>query len=171
MKNCKQNEMQSILDHGISVRDHTFIYSNNYRLPDWFSKNSSFILTKLLSLDIIEQYTVYHDCGKPYCISYDENGNKHFYNHTEVSYNTWMNISDNMQVARLIKMDMDIHTIKDIHIDEFVKNDEAITLLIVGLAEIHANAAMFGGIESVSFKIKWNQLNKRGNAIFKRLLK
>jgi hypothetical protein len=33
------------------------------------------------------------------------------------------------------------------------------------LCEIHANADMFGGINSTSFKIKFKQINKRGKAI------
>jgi len=54
-------------------------------------------------------------------------------------------------------------------IDEFIKKPEAITLLIVGLAEIHSNAELFGGYDSQSFKIKWNQINRRGNAVVKKL--
>ena len=43
------------------------------------------------------------------------------------------------------------------------------SLLLAGLAEIHSNAEMFGGLDSVSFKIKWKQINKRGKAICKLL--
>jgi hypothetical protein len=42
-------------------------------------------------------------------------------------------------------------------------------LLLTGLAEVHANAKMFGGLESTSFKIKFSQIEKRGNAIIKEL--
>ena len=66
-------------------------------------------------------------------------------------------------------MDMIIHTMKAADIDEFIKKPEAITLLIVGLAEIHSNAELFGGYDSQSFKIKWNQINRRGNAVVKKL--
>jgi len=62
-----------------------------------------------------------------------------------------------------------IHTIKANDLDEFVQHPEAITLLISGLAETHSNAKMFGGIDSTSFKIKWNQINKRGKAICQKL--
>ena len=54
-------------------------------------------------------------------------------------------------------------------VPEFAKMPEAISLLLVALSEIHANAEMFGGIESTSFKIKWKQIDKRGNAICKLL--
>lgn len=43
--------------------------------------------------------------------------------------------------------------------------------LIAGLAEVHSNAKMFGGMDSTSFKIKWNQINKRGKVICQKLFK
>jgi len=64
-------------------------------------------------------------------------------------------------------MDMDIHLLKADGIAEFAARPEAISLLLTGLAEIHANAAMFGGIESTSFKIKFKQISKRGKQIIK----
>jgi hypothetical protein len=36
---------------------------------------------------------------------------------------------------------------------------------------ITSNASMFGGIESTSFKIKYKQLDKRGNQVLKLILK
>jgi hypothetical protein len=67
-------------------------------------------------------------------------------------------------------MDMDVHLMKAADITEFIKRPEAITLLITALCEIHSNCAMFGGIESTSFKIKWKHIDKRGRAIFKTLI-
>jgi hypothetical protein len=62
-------------------------------------------------------------------------------------------------------MDMDIHILSADALKEFSERPEAISLLITGLAEIHSNASMFGGIESTSFKIKWKHLNKRGRQL------
>ena len=62
-------------------------------------------------------------------------------------------------------MDMDIHLLKADGIEEFASRPEAATLLLTSLAEIHSNAAMFGGIDSTSFKIKWKHINKRGKKI------
>jgi len=115
------------------------------------------------------EYTLYHDCGKPYCLTYDENGKRHFPNHAEKSYQTWLSVDGDPQVAKLIKLDMVIHTLKADEVDDFIKHPEAITLLLAGLAEVHANAKMFGGMDSTSFKIKWNQINKRGKAICQKL--
>ena len=62
-------------------------------------------------------------------------------------------------------MDMDIHTLKSKNIQEFTGRSEAVPLLITGLCEVHANASMFGGIESTLFKIKWKQISRRGKKI------
>ena len=64
-------------------------------------------------------------------------------------------------------MDMDIHLLKAVGVEEFASRPEAATLLLTGLAEVHSNAAMFGGISSTSFKIKWKQIDRRGKAIFR----
>lgn len=40
-------------------------------------------------------------------------------------------------------------------------------LLLTSLAEIHANAEMFGGVESTSFKSKYKQIDRRGKKFCK----
>lgn len=174
MQNTPQTETQSVYQHGISVRDHlfeliTFLRTGHldegWRLPTWMHEYRQQLLSSLLPDDIIEEYTIFHDCGKPYCLTIDNLGKRHFPDHPEVSYRTWQTVSSNQTIANLIRMDMKIHTIKAAEIDEFIQHPEAITLLLAGLAEVHSNAKMFGGIESESFKIKWNQINKRGKVI------
>lgn len=178
MQSCLQTENQTIYQHGISVKEHyfelLFMLKNNvelsgWRLPEWFFQFREQILNNLLSESIIEEYTIYHDCGKIYCLEIDSLGKKHFPNHAEKSYEVWLSVGGNLQAAQLMKMDMLIHKMKAIDIDNFIKYPEAITLLIVGLAEIHSNSKMFGGCTSESFKIKWNQINKRGKAICQKL--
>jgi hypothetical protein len=73
-------------------------------------------------------------------------------------------------VQELIKMDMDIHCLKSEGLDEFDDRYECVSLLVTGLSEIHANASMFGGIESTSFKIKWKQIDKRGKQILNKFV-
>ncbi len=67
---------------------------------------------------------------------------------------------------------MDIHLIKANQLEDFIGKSKldfniAISLLITGLTEIHANAEMFGGIESNSYKIKYKQIDSRGKKIIK----
>lgn len=141
----------------------------NWRLPEWIQTYKIHLIGRLCSEEIIEEYTTFHDCGKPYCLTYDDAGKKHFPNHAETSYSTWLLAGGSPQAAKLMRMDMMIHQIKATDIDEFIKHPEAITLLLTGLSEIHSNAEMFGGLDSEGFKIKWNQINKRGKAICKKL--
>jgi hypothetical protein len=48
---------------------------------------------------------------------------------------------------------------------------QTVLTLLTSLCELHSNASMFGGIESTSFKIKYKQLDKRGNQVLKLILK
>lgn len=107
---------------------------------------------------------------KPYCRIIDEKGNPHFPGHTEVSTKVAeLLFPDDKIVHKLISMDMDIHTLKSKDVYNFAKRPESVSLLITGLCEIHANASMFGGIESTCFKIKWKQINIRGKHILSTL--
>ncbi len=178
MKECPQTDTQSVYEHGVSVKEHicelisflkTGQISEGWRLPAWMYEYREQLLAALLPEDIIKAYAVFHDCGKPYCLTIDDQGRRHFPNHPEISYNVWLAVSHNKTIAKLILMDMKIHTMKAAEIDEFCQHHEAATLLIAGLAEVHSNARMFGGIDSESFKIKWSQINKRGKAICRKL--
>lgn len=181
MRECFQFETMSVLDHGNSVhawfRDLYFHLTEKkplqltWRLPDWI--NDPLIPAKLLDFDILETYQVYHDCGKPLCRTVDDQGRQHFPDHAAVSEKRWLECSDGSPVAitigKLIGMDMDVHTMKADSIEAFAAKDEAISLLITALCELHSNAQMFGGIDSVGFKIKWKQADKVGKRILSRL--
>lgn len=176
MKGCEQTKGLSVLDHGESVKTYLFDLLNhlrdgaplqkNWRLPDWLAENREFILSELPDDSTLELYTVYHDIGKPHCLSIDESGKRHFPNHAEISYQVFNQVFDNPLAADLIRHDMDVHLLKADGVEAFCKSPNVVTLLITGLSEIHSNADMFGGIESTSFKIKWKCLNQRGKQIF-----
>jgi hypothetical protein len=179
MKSCQQNEHQTIYDHGFSVLYHfEQLYSwiiddyephkdilKGFKLPNWFTQYKERFIEKLAPTWIWYDYTLYHDCGKPRCLTIDENGKRHFPNHAKISADLYRAANGDEEAAKLIEMDMDIHLLKTEGIEEFASRPEAITLLIAGLAEIHSNAIMFGGIESTSFKIKWKHLDKKGQKI------
>lgn len=155
MTDTEQMKGLSVLQHGVSVNNkfkelYNHLYNDKpltseWKLPEWLIENKLYIKSQLLPLDIINEYQIYHDCGKPYCLEIDEENKRHFPNHANKSYEIWGKINGNEQVGKLIKMDMDIHLIKDIDVEGFSSRPEAITLLITGLCEVHANSDMFGG--------------------------
>ena len=174
MLDTPQTDTQNVLEHGLSVNkyfnDLITEQKLDWKLPNWFLDNKDFILSNLHSKENIDEYQILHDLGKPYCMEIDENGKRHFPNHAEKSYEVYKQISDNKIVADLISKDMVMHTIKADQVEEFVKNNTlqtVLTLLVTSLCELHSNASMFGGIESTSFKIKYKQIEKRGNQIIK----
>lgn len=180
MKNCEQMKGLSVYEHGEMVRDY-FLDLYNYlngeslkytwKLPDWLESNKEFILNEINKFDLnqISTYHLYHDCGKPYCKTIDEEGKQHFPDHANVSHKVWTELGGDEFVGTLIQQDMDIHLLKAEGLEEFCNRPHAVVLLLTGLAEIHANATLFGGIESTSFKIKWKHIDKRGKAIIKNL--
>ncbi|WP_137297590.1 hypothetical protein [Psychromonas sp. SP041] len=175
MKSFEQSKGVSIYEHGVSVssyykelKSHIITgdeLKGNWKLPAWVKNKSLWSLT--LPDDMVEQYHIFHDCGKPMCITYDDEGNVHFPEHAATSKIIWNSISNEVEIGELIGMDMDIHQLKAVDLDAFSQRREAATLLLTGLAEIHSNAAMFGGIESVSFKSKYKHILRRGNALVK----
>ena len=192
MKDCEQTKGQSVLQHGISVKNYTFDLINHLRfgtplkydwkLPDWVYEHKDLILSDLPSDKVLKYYTVLHDCGKPYCLTIDDEGRKHFPDHANVSADVYSQVFDKSDfskemtsqdglVSHLIRHDMDIHLLKSDGVEEFCQNPYCLTLLLVGLAEIHSNSKMFGGFDSTSFKIKWKSINQRGKQIIKLITK
>lgn len=188
MQQCEQTSGMNMLDHGLSVRNHLFdlvhLLKNpetpakySWRLPSWVFPNAERIVYNLSSGFILDRYTIMHDCGKPACKTPSSNGEKVSYpDHAEASYQAWTRITEgapdpelNKKIGDLIRRDMEIHTIRTPEeIQEFCSKGgrkQALTLLLTGLAEIHANAEMFGGMQSDSFKIKLKQLEKKGKLI------
>ncbi len=183
MRECFQFKDMSVLDHGLSVHEwfkdlHKHLtqgtpLEHQWRMPEWI--HDPLLVEKLLDFDILTTYQIYHDCGKPFCRTVDQDGRQHFPNHAEVSRQRWLECSDGspeaLQIAALIGMDMDVHLLKSEGIAEFAARPEAVSLLVTGLCELHSNSVMFGGIESVNFKIKWKALNKVGSRILAALKK
>lgn len=165
MQNCPQTESQSVYDHGMSVWEYSKKLisgqTESFKLPDIFKQYQVDIINNMVDINTYRRYVLYHDCGKPYCIEYDAGGRKHFPNHAEISKNIWSQLyPDDTLVSELISLDMVMHTCKNDVLDTLSKQISC-TLIISALSELHSNANMFGGIESVSFKIKYKALEKR----------
>jgi hypothetical protein len=183
MRDCPQNDKQSVLDHGRAVQGRSIAlihylqtendkYLKGFRVPEWFVKYRSALLENLAPFVAIMAYTEMHDCGKPFCRFIDVNGKQHFPNHAEVSEAIWKTIGCDIEsdrIGQLILHDMDFHVLRPDDVPVFVANKDAPTLMLVGLAEIHANAEMFGGLDSQGFKIKFAQIDRRGKSACKML--
>lgn len=159
-----------MFQHGEAVWSFTqkliFGTTQDMRLPDWFAKHRDKILSSLHDLTIIRTYNIYHDCGKPRCRVTDSEGRNHYPNHAEISKQTWLEADGDPIISNLIGLDMIMHTEKPEQIiARKLSIQDTMTLLITALAEIHANASMFGGIESTSFKIKYKKLDRTGKAL------
>lgn len=175
MLNTEQATNHNMLDHGIScyqrfkdLHDHFKKLKPlqlHWELPEWIYSEA--IWNNLLNFNTISIYLLFHDCGKPDCLEIDSTGKRHFPNHADVSARTIAELTECTQLERLVKNDMVIHTIKPDDCNEFSTNSDCITHLVTGLCEIHANAEMFGGFESESFKIKLKRLNQRAKKILK----
>lgn len=117
----------------------------------------------LLEPETIETYQIYHDCGKPYCRSVDDEGKVHFPDHANVSAEVFGSVfPEKVQIKELIRMDMAWHTVRGDDIAELWKHPYAGTLYLTAWAEILANCQMFGGTDSTSFKIKRKKLVQCG---------
>jgi len=179
MKQCEQTKGQSVLEHGISVKNYLFdIISHlrnstslkyNWVLPDWVYSDKDLILSSLPDDETLRLYTIFHDAGKPFCLQIDQDGKRHFPNHAEVSHQIFKKYFDNDIAADLILHDMDIHLLKSDGVADFSKHKYALTLLLTGLSEIHSNSQIFGGIDSVSFKIKYKNILQRGKQIINQI--
>lgn len=180
MHNCWQSESLgiSVLDHGIMVWDwflSIMLYYSHVRLPKNFLESIEsvdILYTSVHCFSDVKKYCIYHDCGKPYCETVDEEGKRHFPGHADMSCMTYRSVfpKESPLVSELIRLDMVMHTegaekIEEMGIDQQTMN----TLLLVGFAELNANATLFGGYESTSFKIKFKKLTRRFNRFYKPL--
>ncbi|HNC58768.1 MAG TPA: hypothetical protein PLP33_25305 [Leptospiraceae bacterium] len=169
---------------GITIKMHGEAVWNNtkdlilgkfarFRLPDWFIKNHHNIINSLHSWEDIRFYTLYHDVGKGLVKTVDEQGSIHFPNHEKKSKEIFQKYFPAFpEAAELIGLDMLMHISNPTQIAESnLPTKTLLTLLFVAFAEIHANAEMFGGTESTSFKIKYKNLDRIGKNLVKRVEK
>lgn len=177
MDACMQTPTQSVLAHGRSVVLHYSVLMDHLRhgsaLPEWWRlpewTRDARLLDGLPSDDVMREYHEFHDCGKPYCRVVDEAGRVHYPGHAAMSEQVWLAVGGSPRAAGLMARDMDAHLLKADGLEAFAANPDAITLLLTAIAEVHSNAAMFGGTDSDGFKIKMKSLDKRGGAVIRLL--
>lgn len=170
MRNCYQFENVSMYDHGQMVHE---AYNklmaqldggeSVVELPPLVQEIYAKTKHVLAEIPDLLSYHVFHDCGKPACLEIDEQGKRHYPNHAEWSKKQYIEVfGENRTVAELIGADMDFHTKSGQELIDLWKSPLAPTLYFTAWAEIIANSTMFGGFESVSFKIKKKKLIKAG---------
>lgn len=164
MKATEQTAGLSVLEHGHSVHQS---YQELLREldrgegPPVLQSLWETLSGRLVSPEQIERYQVYHDCGKPVCAS-----DGHFPDHAEHSANQWaLLFPDDTVVADLMRLDMQFHLMNAEDAKAFWPHPLAATLYVTAWAEIRANAAMFGGEDSVSYKMKRKRLERAGRAL------
>lgn len=127
---------------------------NNAVLPALHAK----LKHTLLPASITDVYQVWHDCGKPLCAQ-----NGHFPNHAQLSAKQWLHLfPEDTLVAELMANDMLFHLAKSDTANQAWQHPYAYTLYLTAWAEVYANASMFGGMDSDSFKIKRKRLIQTG---------
>lgn len=141
-----------------------------WMLPEWFTDNEEWIKRAISKrMTVILEYQLWHDCGKPFCREEDLEGKVHYSRHAQVSERAYRKAGGSVEIAALIGKDMLCHTSRTSDAEALAKDPDIVPLLVTALCETHANAGMFGGLDSDSFKIKWKRLNSLGKAIMREL--
>lgn len=174
---CEQAYGYSTLQHGIDCY-RSFLKLREYVeggrepdgfvLPSWVKLYRAEMAARLHHPDTTSAYVIFHDCGKWVCREVDVDGRQHFPDHAQASVDVFEEHFDDEAASRLIRYDMSIHTATSVEITALLDiwcTEDACTLMLAALAEIHANAKMFGGIDSISFKIKAKHAAKRSKQI------
>lgn len=138
-----------------------------WRAPKWWTPQAA---ARLLALqppkETMASYLLWHDCGKPATRALDAQGRAHFPGHAQASADTWQAMGGAADEVWLMRHDMVLHSGSAADCAELLRTSEGQRLwpglLLGALCEVHANAQMFGGTDSVSFKAKAKQLDRRG---------
>jgi hypothetical protein len=143
-----------------------------------------FLLENQYDNNIMKNYQIYHDCGKPYCRKTEEiidsDGNiqikQHFPDHAKVSSDTFAKYFDSPLITQLILDDMNYHMFKaellDNWLQSHINNPKYLcSLYLTAWSEIISNSKMFGGMDSTSYKIKRKALITSAKKLYKLFFK
>jgi hypothetical protein len=169
MKQCEQAPSLNMLQHGQMVYEKykALIAALDLGLGDpILLKIYEKYKGHLPPTKILKRYMWLHDCGKGLCLEIGEDGKRRFPNHAEVSANQFANLfPEDGFTTTLIRMDMDFHILRGDDLIRLCRSPLSPILYFTAWAEIFANAEMFGGIESDSFKIKAKRLIQAGKKL------
>lgn len=168
MSNCEQTKGLTILQHGEQVSCwYGKLYNHLMGIEsDYIFNVIPSEVMDILRLNIglantpieLKEYHIFHDCGKPFFREVDSEGRQHFPNHAAISYEYWLKNGGDLWTAWFILHDMDLHTQSVEACSEILKHSCGMSLLLTAWSEIFANAIMFGGVDSVGFKMKKKHL-------------
>lgn len=163
-----------MIQHGLLVWEYTrrIIVDDMEGIikPKWLENFNDEIRNNLLNYRVIKRAVILHDIGKPHVKIVDEDG-VHYPNHAKKSNELFRQYFPKHEIeAQLIEYDMLFHsgTVEQI-LSSNLDTSTLVTLMIIALASIHANAQSSSGIESTSFKIKFKKLEKLGKKICDKL--
>lgn len=182
MSNTYQFENINMLDHGRMVHESykqllsAIEKEDNIFLEQWLGNSflnktfTNLLLGNQYSMEEMENYHIYHDCGKPSCKTM-EGDKQHFPDHAQKSGEIYSQYFDNSIINELIINDMAFHSLKGEQLTNWLiehKDNKKFlcSLYLTAWAEIIANSTMFGGNESTSFKIKKKCLISAGKKLF-----
>lgn len=107
----------------------------------------------------LRPYHLNHDIAKPFSQHHDENGKAHYgQDHSLKSSVLYSMLFGEDRFSQMIANDMAFHTARADTIESVWQLPDAQHLYATAWAELYANATMFGGLNSDSFKIKKKRL-------------
>lgn len=168
MESCEQAPNLNMLQHGQLVHEKykELIKSLEVGTTKHAELRALYEQRKLPPPQVLERYHVYHDCGKHLTLEVGEDGKRRFPNHAEVSALQYQHLfPDDGFTINLIRKDMDFHILRGEELEELCKHPLAHILYFTAWAEINANAEMFGGTNSDSYKIKAKRLIQNGKKL------
>lgn len=148
------------------IRSHSIDRSAD--LPAWLHEYGAAWLDRQVDPVAMREYLVHHDCGKPFVMSRDAEGRRHFPGHAEASAKIWAQAGGSALACELMAKDMRLHTCTPDEAASMADDPLTPSLLFAALAELQSNAeSVFGGIDSTSYKIKLKALTRRANALIR----
>ena len=166
MQNCYQFEGVNMYDHGLMVNKEYFNIISSLELgfiDEVFPEELYEIYRNnvLIPFTVMLQYQTLHDCGKPFCREVDQLGRTRYPDHAVVSHSIIRELfPTEIDLQYLVLHDMDFHTLKPKDLVEVANSKYGFSLYLTAWSELIANSQMFGGYDSVSFKIKRKHLIK-----------